>query len=536
MQANTPPAAFIAGAIGLATIAAAQPTTLVNYGPAGVQGNGFNPHVAASVDGRHVVFASTSTNLVPGGTSGRQVFAADRDPDGNGVLDEGNTVVTLMSLGYDGLPGNGTQGGFNGQFGVDISANGRFVLWSSQSTNLVQGDTTGFGTYDVFVRDRDPDGNGVYDEGNGVNERINMGIGGSEPNHGDNGADQMGISDDGRYVVFSSSSSNLVVGDTQDTTANIYLHDRQTGLTSRLDFLTSDQNYSNRYPQISADGNWIVYAGYGPPFGGAFHDIIVVDRNGNFPVLISKDDNGVPGNGASGTNPNTRGPRISGDGRFVVFQSLANNLDVTRTGDPSNAYKLFLHDRDADGDGIFDEPGAFTTRRIDVGPGGVSNDGFNAADPDISDDGSRVVFKSASTNLVPGDTTLSLTVTDIYLLDRNAGTLEIVSRATNGDQGPASSSTPVLAGDGDSVLFNSLSTNLIPNDNNGRDDVFARVLPPAACNAADLTAPFGLLDLADVNAFVSGFLTADPIADLNGDRLFDLQDVLAFTAAFLGGC
>ena len=522
----------IAAALGITALAAAQTTTRVNVGAGGVQGNGSDTDIAASHDGRHVVFASTSSNFVAG-ASGRQVYAADRDPDGNGVFDEGNTVITLMSRGFDGLPGNGNQGGFNGFHGVDISGDGRFVLWSSQSTNLVPGDTTGFGTFDVFVRDRDPDGNGVFDESNGVNERVNIGLGGAEPNHGDNGSDQIGISDDGRYVVFSSSATNLVLGDSLDTTPNIYLHDRQTGLTSRLDFLTATLNVGSRYPQISADGDWIVYAAYHDFQNFNNKQIIVVDRSGNNPVVVSVDDNGNQGTGDSGTNTNTRGPRISGDGRFVVFQSLATNLDVTRAGDPTNTYKLFIHDRDADTDGIFDEPGAITTRRIDVGPGGVSNDYGSPVNPDIADDGALVVFQSASSNLVPGDLTTSVLVHDIYRYDTAAASLTIESRASNGDQALASSTLPVLTGDGTSALFVSQSNDLVPNDTNGRDDIFARAI---ACNAADIAPPFGLLDLNDINTFVSGFLAGDPIADINGDGLLDLSDVTTFTSAFMGGC
>ncbi|USO00012.1 MAG: hypothetical protein H6810_04950 [Phycisphaeraceae bacterium] len=57
-----------------------------------------------------------------------------------------------------------------------------------------------------------------------------------------------------------------------------------------------------------------------------------------------------------------------------------------------------------------------------------------------------------------------------------------------------------------------------------------------ACNPADLAEPFGLLDLADVNAFIAGFLGGDPIADLNTDGLFDLDDVLLYVDAFMTGC
>jgi hypothetical protein len=61
-------------------------------------------------------------------------------------------------------------------------------------------------------------------------------------------------------------------------------------------------------------------------------------------------------------------------------------------------------------------------------------------------------------------------------------------------------------------------------------------LSAAGCNAADLAEPFDLLDLADLNTFVAGFVDQDPIADLTGDTFFDLHDINTFVTAFLSGC
>lgn len=59
---------------------------------------------------------------------------------------------------------------------------------------------------------------------------------------------------------------------------------------------------------------------------------------------------------------------------------------------------------------------------------------------------------------------------------------------------------------------------------------------PTACNAADLAVPFGILDLADINAFISGFTSQDPIADLDDSGIFDLGDINMFVAAFIASC
>lgn len=103
---------WLAAAISTAS---AQPVGLVTVSSAGVQGNGLNSNVAISRDGRHVFYSSRSTTLVLAPvTSGQQLFAHDRDPDGNGVFDEGNGVTTLMSIGVNGQPGDQQTGGFNG--------------------------------------------------------------------------------------------------------------------------------------------------------------------------------------------------------------------------------------------------------------------------------------------------------------------------------------------------------------------------------------------------------------------------------------
>ncbi|MAY73779.1 MAG: hypothetical protein CMJ31_03465 [Phycisphaerae bacterium] len=518
-----------------ASHAHAQPTTrpnaIMTLSSSGVQANSLSLNVAISADGRHVFYANRSTNLVIPATVGQQIFAHDRDPDANGVFDEGNGVTTLMSLGVDGLEGNGFTGGFNGQASIDCSADGRFVIWQSQSTNLIPADGSGRPNYDVFIRDRDPDGNGVFDEGNGVNERINEPVAGGEPSSGDNGNDHIAISDDGRYVAYSSSSTNLVAPSINSVRPGIYVRDRLT--QTNLLIQAPDINFGFRYPDISGDGEWVVYAGF---FLTGGQQVVVRPRAGGAAVTVSRNDNGDPGDANSGTNPNSHGPRISRDGRFVVFGSFASNLDVARPADQPNMYKLFIHDRDADGNGVFDEPGGFTTRRMDVGPGGVGGSAF-PADPEISADGARVVFSSSADNLVPGDALPGFQGRDIFLYERATAALSIVSRNDAGTQATAQSFDPKIAADGASFIFRSAANNLVANDSNFGEDVFARDLPPTGCSAADLAAPFGALDIADVVGFLSFFGAMDPRADLAAPAgTFDIADVVTFLSLFGAGC
>ncbi len=65
---------------------------------------------------------------------------------------------------------------------------------------------------------------------------------------------------------------------------------------------------------------------------------------------------------------------------------------------------------------------------------------------------------------------------------------------------------------------------------------FLTPMDPSACNPADIAPPFGILDLGDINAFVSGFITSDPIADFDGNGIFDLTDINTFISSFVAGC
>jgi Tol biopolymer transport system component len=124
-------------------------------GPAG-QGS---YEASISANGRHVVFYSYASDLVEGDTNGRgDIFVRDRDTDADGVFDEPGFVSTeRVSVSSSGNQGNGSSST------PSISSDGRFVVFVSEAQNLVEGD---IGYRDVFVRDRDADVDGVFDEVN----------------------------------------------------------------------------------------------------------------------------------------------------------------------------------------------------------------------------------------------------------------------------------------------------------------------------------------------------------------------------------
>jgi Tol biopolymer transport system component len=160
-----------------------------------------------SADGGHVAFSSAATILVPGDTNGfNDVF----------VFDLQSNTLERISISTLGVQADGPSDV------TSISADGRFVAFESVATNLVAGDTNG--ARDIFLRDRQ----------SSTLERVSVGAGGAQAGSGSSGPS---VSADGRYVAFSSSASNLVVGDTNGV-VDTFVRDRQNGTTERVSIST----------------------------------------------------------------------------------------------------------------------------------------------------------------------------------------------------------------------------------------------------------------------------------------------------------
>ena len=180
-------------------------------GEAGVIGDA--PSVAPDMtpDGRYLVFESLSTNLVTG-AAGRQVYLRDQQTGD----------VELISKNTAGAAGNGSS------YQAHVTADARFVSFSSSSTDLVSGDTNGFD--DIFLRDRQA----------GTTVRISAPPGGGQTN---GSSFQSRLSGDGRFVLFESRATNLISGDTNQM-GDGFLLDRTTGLIERVT-LTSAVSYTH---------------------------------------------------------------------------------------------------------------------------------------------------------------------------------------------------------------------------------------------------------------------------------------------------
>jgi Tol biopolymer transport system component len=276
-------------------------------------------------------------------------------------------VTSRESVGAGGAQGDSRS------FGPSVSANGRYVVFFSQATNLVVGDTNG--CEDVFVRDRS----------SGTIERVSVDSSGAQ---GDAMSVVPSISPDGRYVVFESLATNLVAGDT-NSVRDVFLRDRLTGTTERVsvDSSGAQGNQVSSWGSISADGHYVAFVSSATNLvagdTNATGDVFVRDRLAGTTVRVSVDSGGTQGNGFSGS------ARISADGHFVTFSSVATNLVA---GDTNNYFDAFVRDLQAG-----------TTERVSVATGGAqANSG--GVYPVISADGRYVAFDSVSSNLVAGDT------------------------------------------------------------------------------------------------------------------------------------
>ena len=202
-------------------------TTRLSVGPNGAQADGRSFVPALSADGRFAAFYSDATNLVTGDTNNaRDVFLRD--------LQSGET--TRVSVGPAAVEANGDS------FEPAISADGRFVAFSSAATNLVAGDSNDVN--DVFVRDRLAN----------TTTRVSVGLAGANAN---GGSDAPSISADGRYVAFTSAATNLVDGDTNGQ-RDAFVFDRQTGVTTlaSLSFTGEQAILDSFTPELSADGKY----------------------------------------------------------------------------------------------------------------------------------------------------------------------------------------------------------------------------------------------------------------------------------------
>jgi Tol biopolymer transport system component len=233
-------------------------------------------------------------------------------------------MTERMSVGPNGVEGNAWSG-----YPV-LSANGQSVAFRSDASNLVPGDTNG--RQDVFVRDRRT----------GTTERVSLGPNGRQGN-----ADSLraALSANGRFVAFVSYASNLVPGDTNGE-RDVFVHDRRTGTTERVSRGRGgvQGNDDSDNPSLSSDGQFVAFYSYAsnlvPGDTNGERDVFVRDRRTGTTARVSLGPNGVQGNDFSGSYGAI--PALSANGRFVAFDSSANNLVQDDTNGQAD---VFVHTR-----------------------------------------------------------------------------------------------------------------------------------------------------------------------------------------------
>ncbi|MFO0983711.1 MAG: hypothetical protein U1E76_18605 [Planctomycetota bacterium] len=264
------------------------------------------------------------------------------------------------------------------------------------------------------------------------------------------------ISADGRFVAFNSWATNLVLDDTNNS-EDVFVHDLQTGLTTRVSVDSAgnegnDESGSWYSPWISPDGRYVSFESRAtnlvPGDTNLAVDIFLHDRLTGETTLESKSSSGIQGDWPS------EFPSLSSDARYVAFMSRSTNLVP---GDTNQDQDVFLRDR-ATGE----------TTRVSVSSSGTQGN-YDSWNPSISADGQLVAFHTYATNLVPDDHNWS---TDVLVHDRLTGETTRVSVDSEGREGDDVSWQPSISADGRYVAFSSAARNLVPGDTNADGDVF----------------------------------------------------------------
>jgi hypothetical protein len=472
-----------------------------------------SPGVSASDDGRFVAFQSTSnlaTVNLPGGfapSPKRNVYVRD--------MQTGS--VTLVSINSAGnAPGNGDS--------VEpmISADGRYVVYTSASTDLVAGSSSS----GVFV----------YNLQAGVNKRVNNAPGGSErafpfispngrtivyqagasdilaydvetgttelvtPAHtggASNGASTLPhriqgmagwvridrsrkvFSDDGRFVVFTSSATNLVAQPDNNNASDIFVRDLQNDTTTLVSFNSAGTNTgggASFWPAISSDGKLVA-------FSSRAGDLVAGTPPGDFELFVRDLAAGTTELASVRTAPpvsetsvDSSNPSFSRDGRYLAFQSTAKDIVPN---DNNFGSDIFVRDLQND-----------TTTLVSVNSAGTAPGDRRSTEPQISADGRFVAFESNASDLDAGVTKRAFGepikfILDVYVRDLQAGATRLLSIDTSGTTSSNNYSYGAsITAAGEIVFFESIASNIVPGDASQITDYFAALNPPSRLSFA----------------------------------------------------
>jgi flagellin-like hook-associated protein FlgL len=358
----------------------------------GAEANGASNSASISTDGNYVIFRSAATNLIASDANGatNDVFLRDLS----------NDTTELISSSSAGVQGNSSS------TSASVSADGRYVVFLSNATNLVAGDVNLVA--DIFMKDRET----------GVTTLISQSTAGVAGNAASNINRSHTVSADGRYVAFISSASNLVAGDT-NMVADVFVRDTVLNTTTRVSLSTSgtEGNQASDAVSISADGRYVLFTSLATNLvsgdTNAVYDNFVRDLVTGTTTRVSTSSNGDEANGYSNF------ASISGDGKYVSFTSAATNLV---SGDTNSVDDIFVKNL---------ETGEVV--RASVSTDGTQSGGTSYRS-EISSDGRYVMFDSDASNLVSGDANI---LGDVFLRELSGLGIDGLSGMLVTDQGSA---------------------------------------------------------------------------------------------------
>ncbi len=379
-----------------------------------------------TADGRYIVFHSDAGNLVPGDTNGVwDVFLRDT------VLD----TIERVSVSSAGAEGDDHSGY------ADITDDGRYVVFSSRATNLVAGDTNY--APDVFLRDRTL----------GTTERVSLSSLGTEQGSGLFDYTPA-VSADGRFVAWTTIFSFLSIDYGIDR--DVYLRDRSLETTELMSWAEDGSQAAGGWdPSMNAAGTLVAYTSNSHITHAldtdSLDDVFIRDRVLGANELVSLGYTGLGGSGHS-----TR-PRMTPDGRYVVFGSSASDLDAV---DTNSASDIFLRDRTA---GTTELVSYTSTGAVSSFISGVHTPGCIA--PAVSDDGRFVIFHADNVDLTP------LESPGVFLRDRSLATTQQVDTGRWWSSFVGDGHTPDISSDGTEAVFSLLDS---PPGSGWYDQVFLR--------------------------------------------------------------
>lgn len=354
-----------------------------------------------------------------------------------------------MSVSSTEAEGNGSSGA------AAVSGDCSLVAFASAASNLVPNDTKKF--VDVLARDRDTGKTVLVSKAPGT-ARAN---GDSRPNS---------VSKTGRFVAYDSGASNLVPGDTNgwyDVFVRDLMRKRSELISVAADGGPADS--TSIYPSISANGRFVSFNSDAenlvdePTMNDI--DVYLRDRKLGTTEVVSK--------GFGGALPDTgSGPsEISGNGRYILYNSAATNL--VEGGDGDALMDAYRYDR-VTGETIL----------VSEGQDGAVTDDAPVSGDDISFDGRYVSLTTYSDKMIEG---LDTPEANVYWRDLETGEVKIVSVSSEGDVGDSFAFYSSISDDGEVVTFDSQSNGLVPGDDNFMVDIYAHYVDSGVTTRATVS-------------------------------------------------